>query len=448
MSQELFNFLNVHMPKYLEHLCNMVSINSFTANSAGVNRLGDYTAEMFAGLGFQAEQVPSINPNFGKHLFLWRQASNLSRSKQEQSKTDPSSAVRKGEGSLARVPAAGLGNDAPFLALLSHLDTVFPPEEETANDFFYREEGDRLYGPGTIDIKGGTLMMYIVLHALQNCHPDVFEHTNWLVALDASEETLSEDFGALCRQRIPTDALAGLIFEGGTPDAETFPIVVARKGRCEFRVTAEGRGAHAGNFHHLGANAIQQLAHTVEQIASFTDYGKQLTFNVGVISGGSVVNRVPHYAEALVEMRAFSPSVFNAGVARMLSLDGSSGVTSWDGFPCCVSVKVLARNAPWPRNADTDRLYDVWAAAAETLDLAIQTEERGGLSDGNLLWQHIACIDGLGPTGANAHCSERSDDGTKDQEYCLASSFVPKAMLNIAAILSLIDGAQQEVNNY
>ena len=42
-------------------------------------------------------------------------------------------------------------------------------------------------------------------------------------------------------------------------------------------------------------------------IASFTDYSQQITFNVGVVNGGSVVNRVPHHAEALVEMRAFSP---------------------------------------------------------------------------------------------------------------------------------------------
>ena len=37
----------------------------------------------------------------------------------------------------------------------------------------------------------------------------------------------------------------------------------------------------------------------------------------------------------------------------------------------------------------------------------------------------------------NAHSSERSDDGSKDQEYVLASSFVPKALLNIAAIVRL-----------
>jgi glutamate carboxypeptidase len=47
-------------------------------------------------------------------------------------------------------------------------------------------------------------------------------------------------------------------------------------------------------------------------------------------------------------------------------------------------------------------------------------------------------LDGLGPSGENAHCSERSEDGSKEQEYVLASSFVPKAVLNTVAIIGLI----------
>ncbi len=68
-------------------------------------------------------------------------------------------------------------------------------------------------------------------------------------------------------------------------------------------------------------------------------------------------------------------------------------------------------------------------------------EERGGLSDSNLLWQAFPTLDGLGPVGANAHCSERSPDGSKEQEYMEAASFVPKAMLNLAGVLALAGGA-------
>jgi len=82
----------------------------------------------------------------------------------------------------------------------------------------------------------------------------------------------------------------------------------------------------------------------------------------------------------------------------------------------------------------------VWQQAGAALGQAVAPEERGGLSDGNPLWETLPILDGLGPVGANAHRSEQSTDGSKEQEYVLASSFVPKAVLNAAAILLLIGG--------
>jgi glutamate carboxypeptidase len=89
----------------------MVGINSFTANRDGVNRLGRFTAGCFAPLGFTAEFVPSVNPEYGDHLVLTRR-----------------------------------GQSTRCLAMVSHLDTVFPPEEEARNRFHWLVEGDRIYG--------------------------------------------------------------------------------------------------------------------------------------------------------------------------------------------------------------------------------------------------------------------------------------------------------------
>ncbi|MBN2550438.1 MAG: M20/M25/M40 family metallo-hydrolase [Anaerolineales bacterium] len=402
--KELESYLKQNLPVYMEYFRQMISINSFTGNPEGVNQLGALTADIFAPLGFQADFVQSADPAYGKHLFL------------------------------ARPPFT---SSAKTIAMISHLDTVFPPQEELDNDFYWRIEGDRIYGPGTVDIKGGTLMMYMILDALNSLHPDFYNSVDWLLALDASEEALSDDFGTTCLQRLPQSTAACLVFEGGTQVENSFPIVVARKGRATFKVEVKGRSAHAGNNHALGANAIHQLAHSILKIEALTDYTNDLTFNVGVISGGTVVNRVPHYAEAVVEMRAFSKQVFQNGYDRMLALADDIQVMSTDGFTCTVSIQPVYQTGPWPRNAETDRLFSLWESAARRANLHIQKEERGGLSDGNLLCQHFPTLDGLGPTGANAHCSEKSSDGTKDQEYALASSFVPKAILNTLAILSL-----------
>jgi glutamate carboxypeptidase len=76
---------------------------------------------------------------------------------------------------------------------------------------------------------------------------------------------------------------------------------------------------------------------------------------------------------------------------------------------------------------------------AARLGTNVQGEERGGLSDGNGLWDAVPTLDGLGPWGDNDHCSERSPDGSKLPEFVEISSFVPKALLNVLAIATLLD---------
>ena len=109
-----------------------------------------------------------------------------------------------------------------------------------------------------------------------------------------------------------------------------------------------------------------------------------------------------------------------------------------DGFACQIRVEILTESRPWPRNPGTDRLIAGGQQAGAELGHPVDAEERGGLSDGNALWDAVPTLDGLGPWGEHDHCSERSADGSKVPEYVLASSFVPKALLNLAAILDLV----------
>jgi glutamate carboxypeptidase len=398
-------YLEERMPSYLDMLREMVAVNSFTRNAAGVAQLAEVTAAMFTPLGFTAELVPSSETDFGPHLVLSR-----------------------------------LGTGAQRVGLISHLDTVFPPAEEVANNFHWREEGARIYGPGTVDIKAGTVLIYMVLDALRHVSPTVFAATDWIVLLDASEEVDGEEFAALCRRWLPRpESRAALIFEGGNVEEDVAHVVVARKGMAVFRLSVEGRAAHAGSSHKDGANAIVQMAHLVQQIATYTDYDRALTFNVGTIRGGSVVNRVPHRATATVEMRAFDREVFAQGIAKMMALQEQSTVrNARDTYACKVSIEILRRSEPWPRNGATDRLLALWEDAGRSMGMRVVAEARGGLSDGNYFWMDIATLDGLGPSGGNAHCSERSADGTKDQEYVRRDTFVDKATLNSLAILRLL----------
>jgi glutamate carboxypeptidase len=266
----------------------------------------------------------------------------------------------------------------------------------------------------------------------------VFEEINWKLFWNSSEETLSQDFGEVCRNRLDHDTQAALVFESEGRLGEERLMVVARKGRGTWRVTVTGRGAHAGAKHPHGANAVVQLSHILPRVAALTDYSRDLTFNVGTVSGGTVLNRVPHEAMAEGEFRAFTPETYASAKAALLALAGQGEVRSpVDRFACDVKVEVLSESRPWPRNPGTDRLAAVWQEAGKELGLAVGIEERGGLSDGNLIWDAVPTLDGLGPWGDNDHCSERSADGSKLPEYVEVGSFVPKAALNLVAILKL-----------
>ena len=401
---QIKTYLERNRPFYLDLLRQMVAVNSFTANKQGVNELGQLTADIFAPLGFTADFVPSVDPEFGSHLVLTR----------------PGQSERK-------------------IGLVSHLDTVFPPDEEIGNDFYWREEGDRIYGPGTVDIKGGTVLIYMMMAAFRAIVPDLYDDITWVILLDASEERNGEDFGCLCVRRLVGNTRACLVFESGKVEGKDHWVVVARKGMAVYRVTARGKASHAGSAHEKGANAIVQLAQAIRRIDGLTDYERGRTFSVGTIRGGTVTNRVPHLAVAELEMRAYGRPVYDEGVAAMMALPETAAVSSADGsFTCSLSVTVTRETAPWPRNEGTDRLLAIWQAAAAEMGMRVVPEARGGLSDGNYFWEQMPTLDGLGVSGSNAHCSERSEDGSKDQEYCQISSFVPKAVLNSMAVLKLL----------
>lgn len=389
------------MPESLRWLKRLVDLNSFTSNAEGVNRVVEVTAEMFAELGFVVETVVSEHENYGNHLFLSRR---------------------------------GTSTDKPVV-LVTHSDTVFPPEEEARNDFRWLEasEEGRIYGPGTVDIKGGTVLVWMMLRALREVAPEVFEQTNWLIAANASEEVIAADFSVRTKERCPDGAKAVIVFEGGPRQNGEWQIVTARKGRAEFRITAHGRGAHAGSSHAEGVNAIIALSKIAPAIAAITNYGRDLTVNVATVTGGTVLNRVPHEAWLELEVRAFDPAMLAHAEAEMKRIIAESA------GPATITLDCIGRTAAWPAHEQTMNLFGYWEEAAREMGLKAVPIRRGGLSDANYLADLGPTLDGLGPSGANAHCSERSPAEGKVPEFVEPDSFVPKAVMNVRALIRMLE---------
>ena len=395
------------LPAALALLREWVGINSHTTHRHGVNTLGRATAAAFAPLGFTAEFVPCSGEGCGDHLFLRRP-----------------------------------GASRQWLLAVSHLDTVFPPEEEARNKFHWREAEGRIYGPGVVDIKGGTALLWLQLRALRATAPALLDRFGWAIGLNAAEETLGDDFVQAALARFGDRAAAALVYEGGSYQNNTFNLVVARKGRAQFRVAAAGRGAHAGSRHADGANAIAEIARLVPILESLTDPARALTANVGFIRGGEGVNRVPQEAVIEGELRAFDPAVLAEAEASVLALTGPGKIAAVaDGFRCQVRAEITECTPAWPENAATRRLLDAYTRATARIGARIEPERRGGLSDGNFLTPHLPTLDGLGPAGGNAHASEWSDDpaSLKRPEFLEPASILPKAMLNTLAIAELAE---------
>jgi glutamate carboxypeptidase len=391
------NALQDLMPEAMEWLKTMVDINSFTNNPAGVNRLGELTAKCFESLGFAPDFVPSEDAAHGRHLFL---------SKGDKQKTP--------------------------VVLVTHLDTVFPPEEEVKNTFHWREARDeaRIYGPGVVDIKGGTALIWMMLSAMREHMPALFENTHWIIAANASEEVIGAEFSHRLSERAPRGARLVLVFEGGPREGSTFHLVTERKGRTVYRIKSTGKGAHAGSSHAEGVNAITALCESVRAASEMTNYEQGLTVNVGRIEGGTVVNRVPQEAIAELEVRAFDPLRLAEARMRLESLAAGPGRAE----PPRIDIEILGDSPSWPLKQCTSRLVRVWEQTARNLGLNIKAVARGGLSDANYLHVLGPTLDGLGPSGGNAHCSERSADGSKIPEFVDTHSFVPKALLNILSL--------------
>lgn len=391
------------LPETFRFLEDLVRINSHTENAVGVNANASRIIEQFGALGFRATRVPCRDAGRGSHLIM------------------------------------DSGGSGPAIACISHLDTVFSVEEEARNCFSWRPEGNRIFGPGTYDIKGGTAMLWLLVTVLAQHDRALFARTRWILAWNAAEEHLVADFASLCMDILPSTTRACLVFEGDNESSDGFSLVHTRKGRGQFHIRVEGRGAHAGSRHQDGASAIRQLARVMEAVESFTDYSKGLTVNVGWMQGGTSPNRVPHTAEARLEVRFRKPEDFAWVYGEIRRFVGNGSVTAAsDGFACQIFMELDDEIPSWPTDQSSERLAGIWRAAGACCELPVAFAGRGGLSDANRLWQHFPTLDGLGPRGGNPHASECSEDGTKVPEFIDASSFAPKTLINCLALLTLL----------
>ncbi len=284
---------------------------------------------------------------------------------------------------IGTVTGTGTGR----LMVLGHVDTVISHDAHQP----LRRHGDRLYGTGTVDMKGGDILALGVARALAE-RPETFAELAVLMVTD--EEWRTHPF-------VHAERFAGydacLCFEGGQLDDNGDEgVVVRRKAAGTLRVVATGRASHSGSAPDQGRNALLALARTADAVAALHDPSgpEQLSAVPTVMHCGDAFNVVPAAGELIFDLRARRLDAFDDVLTAVL--------------PVLDEVILDARmERRWPGMDSTALTEPLLAAASERLGRRIAGVPRGGASDASHFAETIPLtVDGLGPRGGGAHTPE------------------------------------------
>ncbi len=300
------------------------------------------------------------------------------------------SSLGEATGPLLHITNRAAGDSRAGVLILGHLDTVHPIGTLLQNAC--RIEGDRLYGPGGYDMKGG---IYLTLTALGQLAAPGSTALPVDLLLVPDEETGSHHSRASI-ERYARQARYALVCEPARPDSGH--CVTARKGTGQLRLKVQGRPAHAGVDHEKGRSAIREMARQVLALEAMTDYARGITVSVGTISGGTVPNTVPSQCQVVVDFRVPDRQAGEGILAQMRALKPV-------GPDVTLDIDVQLNRPPMVKtDAAVDLLSRVQAWAAEAGLVLADAPMTGGGSDANFTAAlGIPTLDGLGVDGDGAH---------------------------------------------
>ncbi len=387
-------WLDSQQQQMLDATIELSRINSGSFNDAGVNAVAEALDRLSRELGGEREFIevaPYVSVN----------------AKGERVEQPLGRALR-----IRKRPEAPLQ-----VFLCGHLDTVFAVDHPF-QDVRWLDD-NTLNGPGVADLKGGLVLMFKALEALERS--PWADKVGWEVLLNPDEEIGSPSSAALLQQAAGRHHL-GLIYEPSFADGN---LAGQRKGSGNFTVVTKGLAAHAGREHHLGRNAIRALCDFISDLDDLNGQRAGVTINPGYIQGGGAVNVVPDTALSRFNIRLEQPEDEAWCLAKIDQLleqindrDGLS-IELHGGFGR--KPKVLT-----PTNL---KLFELVKECGANLEMDLNWLPTGGCCDGNnLAAAGLPNVDTLGVQGGKIHSAD---------EYCLVSSLSQRAKLSALLLMKL-----------
>jgi glutamate carboxypeptidase len=314
---------------------------------------------------------------------------------------------------IARMP---WGADEPGILVLCHLDTVHA-SGTFERELEFRREDDRAYGPGILDMKGGTFLAYYALKQIVRSGATTPLPVSFMFVPDEEVGTPST------RNLIESRARRERVVLVPEPAQEGADVIIGRWAFQRFVIRAHGKPAHAGATLASGRSAIREIAEQIIEIESMSDPDRNLTLSVGTVSGGTFVNVVPTTCEAEVLVVTEDPDDFERIGALMKALK-----------PRNEGVELEVETGPFrplfTPNDGTIALYEQARSLARGMGFDLEPGIVGGGSDGNFTGDlGVPTLDGLGPCGAGFHTEE---------EHVLLDSLIPRARLLSGLMLTLV----------
>ncbi len=387
LTKKVFEKIDELSDKYLNMLVDVCNIESKSDDKEGVDKVGDYLAAVAKELDYTIRKKE------------FEKAGNVY--------------------SFAYNP----GGKKNMISLSAHMDTVFDK-----GAFGYppvKIQGDYIYGPGVQDCKGGIVIFLLAMEALKKCNYD--ERCVKLI-LQSDEEVGSKlsEMGTI--DFMLEEAKGSAAFLNGEGYAEGHGdgyITVGRKGIVRKKIKIKGKACHAGICTE-GISAIKEAAHKIIELEKENDTDS-ITFNCGIINGGTTVNTVPESCELHVEYRFKTREQQKEAEDRLNKIVNTSYVEGAESV-----AEELSNRAPMERTEANENLARIVSDISVKCGLGEleMRESAGGADSAYTTLAGIPTIDSIGAGGSGCHSIG---------EKVLISSISEKAKLAAGIIINFPD---------
>jgi glutamate carboxypeptidase len=251
-------------PAVIESLRQMVLIESGSQDAAGLKSMADYIEGRLRALGAATERLKAGN----------------------------------GPGEMVKGTLTGAGKRS-FL-LIAHMDTVYPKGILASEPF--RQDGNRLYGPGIADDKGG---IAVILHSLKLLNDAGWRNYARLTVLLNADEEIGSGGSSELITSLGEEHDVVLSFEptAAKSVAKTEGVLLGTSGIASATMEVQGRSSHAGAAPDAGRNALVELSYQILQTKDVAKGIPGTQLNWTKATAGEVGNQIPEKASAHGDVR-------------------------------------------------------------------------------------------------------------------------------------------------